>query len=505
MFLISAALFFAISCTDFPDETQIGNPTGPNVEITILEDFNEMAVVYVDKSVVPWKETPAIFKPNADSVICFNLKTSNVAAYFSYLVTEGVDPDEITPYNVLRCSYPGVKGSIQYGDNDAEKNSANDIVLVVADNRYLPEDLEIVSAGNDTILLFTSIKFTTYQIFAASAHKDGIVGNMSYQTVVKSDGNVRSLSSTHSDGVISIKFSEKIVRPKESTGKIFGTYFTDNPTIDEVATIQIEEENIDVYDDILEITLSDKFPAGSHVCITWEADAVRDLFDNHTAAYTSKQYVAPNWQGRYGRMPFKLWEFDEPEEELIKFHNATSFRIELSGEPSELYHSVDDFDVSLHYILYVGNVGNPDITMPLLRQLSQISNGVVSLRLSNTSTLIRNMLIGITIGEGSYVDKWGNGNEEFVLKDQYQFVTTYTITASVDGENGSISNAGARERNAGQDHPYNMTPSAGYQIDKVMVDGVDSTADVTIVSDVGTYTFYNLSADHSIVVSFKSK
>lgn len=72
---------------------------------------------------------------------------------------------------------------------------------------------------------------------------------------------------------------------------------------------------------------------------------------------------------------------------------------------------------------------------------------------------------------------------------------TNTITASA-GANGSISPTGATAVNCGNNQTYTITPNSGYVVDDVLVDGVS-------VGAVSTYTFTNVTAAHTISVSFK--
>ncbi len=72
--------------------------------------------------------------------------------------------------------------------------------------------------------------------------------------------------------------------------------------------------------------------------------------------------------------------------------------------------------------------------------------------------------------------------------------TTYTITASA-GTNGTISPNGAASVNCGANQTFSITPDGGYIIADVLVDGVSAGA-------VGSYTFSNVSASHTISASF---
>jgi uncharacterized repeat protein (TIGR02543 family) len=73
-------------------------------------------------------------------------------------------------------------------------------------------------------------------------------------------------------------------------------------------------------------------------------------------------------------------------------------------------------------------------------------------------------------------------------------IDTYTITATTGG-NGSITPSGSVVVNYGADQQFTFTPDPGYHVDSVFVDGgyVDSTS---------SYTFVNVTANHSISSTF---
>ena len=73
-------------------------------------------------------------------------------------------------------------------------------------------------------------------------------------------------------------------------------------------------------------------------------------------------------------------------------------------------------------------------------------------------------------------------------------VITYAITASA-GTGGGISPAGISTLNTGSNQTCNVTPSAGYHIADVLVDGI-SQGPVTV------YTFSNINANHAISATF---
>jgi hypothetical protein len=76
--------------------------------------------------------------------------------------------------------------------------------------------------------------------------------------------------------------------------------------------------------------------------------------------------------------------------------------------------------------------------------------------------------------------------------------TDVTITASVTGGNGTISDTGDTIIGSGNDKTYTATPDAGYQVTHFIVDGT------VIDADGNTYTFSSLDQGHTISVRFAS-
>lgn len=75
--------------------------------------------------------------------------------------------------------------------------------------------------------------------------------------------------------------------------------------------------------------------------------------------------------------------------------------------------------------------------------------------------------------------------------------TSYTITASA-GQGGSIAPNGAVSVAKGESKQFTITPSEGYEIEDVQVDGVSQGAKTT-------YEFTNVIKNHTIAASFKAK
>ena len=73
-------------------------------------------------------------------------------------------------------------------------------------------------------------------------------------------------------------------------------------------------------------------------------------------------------------------------------------------------------------------------------------------------------------------------------------IDTFTVTASA-GSNGSISPSGTVTVNRGASRTFTITPTTGYHVATVMVDG-------TSVGAVTSYTFSNVTANHTIAATF---
>ena len=89
-----------------------------------------------------------------------------------------------------------------------------------------------------------------------------------------------------------------------------------------------------------------------------------------------------------------------------------------------------------------------------------------------------------------------NVTEDHTISAVFDAVAPYTITATT-GTNGTITPDGATSVDCGEDQIFNITANAGYQIADVLVDGAS-------VGAVTTYTFTEVSADHTISASFEA-
>ena len=147
---------------------------------------------------------------------------------------------------------------------------------------------------------------------------------------------------------------------------------------------------------------------------------------------------------------------------------------------------------------------------------SSDANGSISPSGNEPVTQGENQTFTFTPNTGYEIDQVlvdGTNNTDAVSAGSYTFtnVTTvhtisvtfklmqYTLSATAGTGGGGISPSGDVAVDYGSDQTFNFNPDTGYEIDQVLVDGVN---DDTAVS-AGSYTFTNVTAGHSIYVTFR--
>ena len=111
-----------------------------------------------------------------------------------------------------------------------------------------------------------------------------------------------------------------------------------------------------------------------------------------------------------------------------------------------------------------------------------------------------NVLPGNTEVEANKIYKWRftptDDNYSILTGEAELYHAVYTITASA-GAHGSISPSGAVEVVKGGSQTFVITADTGYEVESLTVDG-------TAVSAAASYTFENVTAAHTIAVTFKA-
>jgi serine protease len=108
-----------------------------------------------------------------------------------------------------------------------------------------------------------------------------------------------------------------------------------------------------------------------------------------------------------------------------------------------------------------------------------------------SDVLVDNVSVGAV---SSYT--FSNVTANHTIHAEFASVPTYKITASA-GEGGTIDPSGEVIVNEGDSQTFSITAATGYEIDDVVVDGGS-------VGAVSSYTFSNVTADHTIHATFKA-
>ncbi len=114
------------------------------------------------------------------------------------------------------------------------------------------------------------------------------------------------------------------------------------------------------------------------------------------------------------------------------------------------------------------------------------TNGLLTVDVSETAT-------SLTVTATANADRTKSATATVTITDIP--VANHTITASA-GTNGSISPSGNVSVNDGDNQTFIFTPDAGYEVDTVTVNG-------SAVAKANSYTFDNVSTNHTINVTFK--
>lgn len=167
--------------------------------------------------------------------------------------------------------------------------------------------------------------------------------------------------------------------------------------------------------------------------------------------------------------------------------------------------------ISASFIAASGDVSIGSIYYPTLQAAYNAANNGDTIKVT-AKTLLESLDVDRNISvnlEGGYNTSHTEITGETVLRGKVQtysnggtltiknFVlqrSVFYITATA-GSNGSIAPGGTTNVSYGGDKTFNITPAEHYQVANVLVDGLS-------VGSVTSYTFNNVTADHTISASF---
>ncbi len=164
--------------------------------------------------------------------------------------------------------------------------------------------------------------------------------------------------------------------------------------------------------------------------------------------------------------------------------------ISPGGEPTGVHINITAVPLSGtgNFVVFPADVSPPENSLIIYKTgVQNIANGASIQTLNNSGAGVRDIKI-----------KNNSGSAHVVIDvTGYYYpnsVSPRTITATA-GANGSISPAGAVAVDDGSDQTFTITPDANYYVSDVLVDGVS-------VGPAATYTFTNVTANHTIAASF---
>lgn len=109
------------------------------------------------------------------------------------------------------------------------------------------------------------------------------------------------------------------------------------------------------------------------------------------------------------------------------------------------------------------------------------------------SVLVDNVPVTVPAGATTFTYTFSTITANHTIAATFA-VNTYTLTATTDA-NGTVTPAGVTTINYNENQVYTITPATGYHILDVLVDGIS-------MGPIGTYTFANVTANHTIAATF---
>ena len=141
---------------------------------------------------------------------------------------------------------------------------------------------------------------------------------------------------------------------------------------------------------------------------------------------------------------------------------------------------------------------NHDVEAMALNRIATRGDKIVIVDQENALNYVDDMTDGIhpnQLGYNKMADVWLNGLKSFLPVCVNNVPSTYTIVSTA-GTGGSIMPSGAVTVNNGSDQTFTITPHIGYSIADVKVDGTSSGV-------ISTYTFNDVTANHTIETTFR--
>lgn len=301
LYAILSVMVCLSSCTKFDDPVTENYGDGPAITIDVTT--------------------------TADESFTFALNPAQGTQWYSYVVVEDNQAQELDPSTLLKGGY-------------------SDVENAVIESAKTPNFTSTVSCTPNT----------TYYIYAVAASDKGIVGDVAVKSVTTSDAGAPFVADTDYDGearVAYVAFSEAIFPGTSAVKAVLYKEF------DILNPIELTEEDftMTIEDHVLSFDASG-VPAGAYVTFSWEAGAFEDAAGNKCAAQESGlNMTTGNFVGVYvhnDNVPFEVTDKNvtSPEDGLVfpdwkKFEGKLTFDFDIyrvdelveDGAVSVMYHN----------------------------------------------------------------------------------------------------------------------------------------------------------------------
>ena len=223
----------------------------------------------------------------ADSTFTFTLTPAAGAKYYSFVIDESDEADELDATTLLKGGYSSV-------------------LQAVLNAEQVPSFTYNMRNSKDEPLCEPN---TTYQIYAVAANDKGIVGEVNVVSVTTTDAGAPQL--LEEDGIkadaankaVAFSFDQAILRGEGAvTAQYYKEYDIANPV-----TIEAEDITVSVKGNVATVSVAN-VPDGVYVVLAYEEGAFTDAYGNKCGAVAGKlSMVTGKFSDPYFRVPTKNW------------------------------------------------------------------------------------------------------------------------------------------------------------------------------------------------------
>lgn len=329
-----------------------------------------------------------------DNSLTFTLTPKGEAAYYSYLIDQADAPQALDSSTIYSLGYDGAvaEGIIKW---TSEKTSSTVTIDELEPN-------------------------TTYQIYAVAGSPTGVPSSVAVANARTSDGVNPSHASFSSKGnVVTISFSEGVTRGE---GAVTIAYYATNTAEfysdpQPVGTLTAAAEDI-VSDGSSTVTVTvNGVPAGALYTVSLAAGAFKDSAGNSSKALESGVTITeegPAPKNIYGQIPAVAFEIAPVEDDVftdpsLPITTTIDSEYELSG-----------YGKGTASVVFQNAVKTTEIALTAGSDFGLMStDGTIAVILPENPE--RGDDVILTIGEGAFLDIYGNGNAEWTATLKYSY------------------------------------------------------------------------------------